>query len=156
MAEQIPLTIRRWLVQLGKLTATSISSDEAADFVDTNEPMLAIHFPPAAFTLLSLEHVAAQCKFLPTYGEITERLGEWWRHQRPQPAITYEPPKVAKIHTAEERAHASWAASQAISAIRSTAQPVEERRPPKPRYLTHDQLVRAYRAAGVDYPKRSA
>ena len=156
MAEQIPLDPRRWLIQLGKLTATRISTDEAADFVDTMLPMLKMRFPAAAFTLLSLEHVAAQCKYLPTFGEIVGHLSEWWHQFRRLPALPYEPPKVAQIHSAEERAHASWAASQAIAAIRSTAQPVEDRRPPTPRYLSREDLVRAYRAAGVEPPKRSA
>jgi len=157
MADYLTLPTRRWLIQLGKLTATNISSDEASDYIDATLPMLEMRFPPAAFTLESLEHVAAQCKYLPTYGEIREHLSDWWRQRRPnQPAVRYDPPPPPQPHTAEERAHASWAASQAIAAIRSAAQPPEERRPPAPRHLTQEQLTQAYRAAGIDAPKRSA
>jgi hypothetical protein len=157
MADQFPLSIRRWLIQLGKLTSTRISADEAADYVEANEPMLAIHFPPAAFTLLSLEHVASQCKFLPTYGEITEYLGQWWRQHRPsQPAIERQPREATRERTPEEKAQAAWVASQAIAALRSVAQPVEDRSPPTPRYLTQEQLARAYREAGVKSPGQAA
>ena len=156
MAEQLPMPIRRWIIQLGKLSATNISSDEAADYVQAIEPMLAIHFPPAAFTLDSLESVASECKYLPTYGEICQHLGAWWQYRKPRPAaISREPARRAEP-TAEERAHVAWAANQAAADLRSVAQPVEERRRPTPRHLTQEQLVRAYKAAGVEPPKRSA
>lgn len=151
MPEQITIPIRQWLIRLGRASGGRISTDEAADYVDGIEPLLVTHWPPAAFTFASLEHVASQCKYLPSYGEITEHLGDWWRRNRRPLAIAYEPPRQPEIHSAEERAHVSWAAAQAVAAIRSTAQPVEDRRP-KPRHLTPEQLI----AAGFRRPAKHA
>jgi hypothetical protein len=66
--------VRQWLVRLGRFTVSSISSDEAAAFVADMAPMLAERFSDASFTPRSLEHVAAECKYLPTYGEIVAHL----------------------------------------------------------------------------------
>ena len=84
MVEHMPIAIQRWLILLGKTFAGRISAEEASQFIETMEPLLAWRFPPAAFNFASLEHVAAACKFLPAYGEIVAPLSEWWEANQPR------------------------------------------------------------------------
>ena len=77
--------VQRWLVRLGRLTAASVSEAGAIEFVELMAPLLAMRFPDEAFSVHSLEHVAAQSKFLPVYGEIVDRLHDWQRQQPRQP-----------------------------------------------------------------------
>lgn len=83
MADQI--IVRRWLISLGQLTLAKGAPDDAEDFVNTIAPMLAMRFPDEIFGVVSLEYVAAECKFLPTYGELVALLRDW-RRQLPAPS----------------------------------------------------------------------
>jgi hypothetical protein len=83
MADQI--IARRWLIDLGRLTLAKGTPDDADDFIETMAPMLAMRFPNEIFTAVSLEYVAAECKFLPTYGELVALLRDWKR-QLPAPS----------------------------------------------------------------------
>jgi hypothetical protein len=151
MADQ--LIVRRWLLDLGRLTAARSSHDEAADFIETSTPMLAMRFQNEAFNPASLEHVAAECKYLPTYGELVPLLREWWRQHRPQPVALPAPPVRGRGEpTAEEIAHVTWVAAQARAALRSDAQPIGDRRP-RVHYLTTEQLAQAYRTANIVPPR---
>jgi hypothetical protein len=76
--------VEQWLVALGRVTAVRITAQDAADFVDKFATMLAGRFPDETFTPRSVEHVAAECKYLPTYGEIVALL-------RSLPAETPQP-----------------------------------------------------------------
>lgn len=66
--------VEQWLVALGRVTAARLTPEAAADFVDKFATMLAGRFPDETFTPRSVEHVAAECRFLPTYGEIVAHL----------------------------------------------------------------------------------
>jgi len=83
MADQI--IVRRWLISLGQLTLAKGTPEDADDFVDTMAPMLAIRFPDETFGVVSLEYVAAECRYLPTYGELVALLRDWKR-QLPAPS----------------------------------------------------------------------
>jgi hypothetical protein len=63
-----------WLIDLGRLTSARITAEDAMEFVDRYAPLLAQRFSDSAFSRASAEHVAAECKFLPTYGEIVALL----------------------------------------------------------------------------------
>ena len=82
MADQIH--IRRWLIAIGKLNVAKTDRADAIDFVDTATPMLAARFSDEMFTVASLEFVTAECRYLPTYGEIVALLRDW-RRQLPEP-----------------------------------------------------------------------
>jgi len=71
------LTVRQWLIALGRLTVARMASDEVADYLNELSPMLADRFPDAMFTKASLEHVAAESAYLPVYGEIVARLRDF-------------------------------------------------------------------------------
>lgn len=89
--------VRRWLGQLGRLVSASMSPAEAADYLDAFTPMLAMRFDDGAFTPTSLEHIAAQCRYLPAYGELAPLLSAWRREQREYDRIAIEyagPPAV--------------------------------------------------------------
>jgi hypothetical protein len=103
-------------------------------------PMLTQRFPDAAFTAESLEHVARHAvKGFPTYGELAEWLGEWWKERRP-PLTALAPPDIPPRRpdaTDEERAYVSARVAEItaqLSASRATA--VGERPAPTARPLS--------------------
>jgi len=150
MADQ--LVVRRWLIDLGKLSAARLSHDEAADFIDTSTPILAMRFPNDAFNVVSLEAVASECKYLPTYGELVPLLSAWWRQNRPHHPALPPPPIPARTPPTEDEIEAVHArVVETVALLRSSIQPLADR-PSGPRYLSREQLARAYREAGVVAP----
>jgi hypothetical protein len=136
--------VREWCQSLGVLTAISISREEAEMKLSAYVPMLMQDFPDAAFTTESLRVVARQCvEGFPPYPVLAERLSSWWRENRPRPPALPPPPPIRQRDepTPEERDHVARVAAEAIAALRSSAQPIEDRRP-QPRYLTLEQLDR--------------
>ena len=94
--------VREWLVSLGVLSVVSISRQEAEMKLGAFVPMLMGRFPDAAFTAASLEHVAAKArKGFPTYGELADWLGEWWRDNRPMPTGITGPDAQTPIQARE-------------------------------------------------------
>lgn len=72
-------------------------------------------FPDAAFTPASCEHIASQCKRVPSYGELREKLGAWWnQHMPPPPPAPI--PRIAFADDPERQAanRASWDDAAAI------------------------------------------
>jgi hypothetical protein len=137
--------VRQWCVSLGVLTAVSVASEDADLKIAAYVPLLADRFPAGAFTSRSLEHVAARAvKGFPTYGELTQWLAEWWRdHRPPYTALAAPPPQPIRQReepTPEEIAHVERVVAETIAFLRAGTQPVEERRPPKPSYMTPEQL----------------
>jgi hypothetical protein len=135
-------TVREWLTSLGILAAVSLPREEAQMRLAAFLPLLMDRFPDAAFTTSSLEHIAALAvKGFPTYGELAAWLADWWRANRPAPPALPAPPPIRQRDepTPEEIAHVSRVAAETIAALRSSAQPIEDRRP-VPRYLTPEQL----------------
>jgi hypothetical protein len=151
MADQF--VARRWLIDLGRLTAIRSNPDDAVDFVEAMAPMLAMRFPDEAFTAASLEAVAAECKYLPTYGELVGYLHAWWRDHRPRPRALPSPPiRQRDEPTHEEREHVTRVTAETLAALQSSAQPIGDRRPVAC-YLSRKQLVEAYQRAGVRAPQ---
>jgi hypothetical protein len=77
---------QRWLIRLGRITAAKLDEIDAAEFVEDIAPLLAMRFQNESLTNISLEYVAAECRFLPTYGELVAHLRDW---QRQLPAPSY-------------------------------------------------------------------
>jgi len=147
---------RRWLIDLGKLTAARSSHDEAADFVASSAPMLALRFPNEAFNIRSLEAVAAECKYIPTYGELVALLRAWWQAHRPAPPALAPPPiRQRGEPTPDEIQHVTRVVEDTIAALRSAVQPPEDHRPVA-RCLSREQLNRAYQRSGVQGPQTPA
>lgn len=85
--------VREWCQSLGVLSAVSTSRAEAEMKLAAYVPLLVREFPDAAFTTDSLAHVARRAvKGFPTYGEICQWLGEWWRDRKPLPLALPPPP----------------------------------------------------------------
>jgi hypothetical protein len=149
---------RQWLVTLGRLTTARLTTDEAADFVAVVAPALASRFTDAALTFASAEAVAANCKHLPSYGEIVPLLRHWWRENRPQPPALPPPPiRVRGEPSDDEREHASRTVEDVVAWLRSNAQPPDEyRNKPASRHLSRAELNEAYRRAGVKGPAVNA
>lgn len=99
--------VAKWLMRLGRAVSAAIGDEQAQRWFETIAPMLAGRFPDGAFTLASLEHVAAACPYLPAYAKLVEHLGEWWRdNQPPAPAAIAGPPGTPRL-SAEDRVHAT-------------------------------------------------
>lgn len=69
--------VRDWLKALGTLCAGALTIDEAVARVAGYAPMLAAKFKSDAFDLRSLDAVAVQSKFFPSYAEVVGRLQTW-------------------------------------------------------------------------------
>ena len=78
--------IADWLAALGTLTAAGMTAKDAQAKIAAYSPMLRGKYPPSAFTMDSLEAVAAGLKFFPSYGELCDRLTAYWRENRPKAA----------------------------------------------------------------------
>jgi hypothetical protein len=136
--------VRKWCQSLGVLSAVSISRTEAEMKLAAYVPLLVQRFPDAAFTLESLEAVAAQCaKGFPTYPELAGYLSAHWRSSRPALALPPPPPVRERREdpTPEEIAHVEASVRDTIAALRSTMQPIDDRRPTA-RHLSPELLDR--------------
>jgi hypothetical protein len=74
-------------------------------------------FPDGAFTVQSLEHVARSFRREPSYAELCETLGAWWKdHRPPSPALQLEGPDgPAETLDEETMAHVSaWLRRRAM------------------------------------------
>src|SRR6185312_6042880 len=68
-------------------------------------PLLA-DLPDGAFTLKSLEHVARECRRMPSYGELRSALSAWWIDNRPEMPAIEGPPGQGSHAFWEGRANA--------------------------------------------------
>lgn len=144
--------VREWTIALGILTAGNMTRADAEMKLRAYVPLLQDNFPPAAFTQDSLHHVARQCKWFPSYAEVVEHLGSWWKEHRP-PLRALPPPDIPPPRppaTPEEIEYVHARVAEVIAALRTSAidrdtqgRPLDiETGPlaPRPRYLTPEQL----------------
>jgi len=102
--------ISAWLTDLANLTAGNASMREIKPRIGGIASMLSDNFPTGAFTRNSLEHVARQCSFFPSYGELCNALAPWWKdHQPPHRAIAADQPATVKQREIEREVAESWA-----------------------------------------------
>ena len=150
----------QWLSMLAKLTSPMESSAAAQAFA-AYVPMLQ-QFPPEAFTIASLEHVAANCRHgVPTYADLREHLSAWWRDNRPRPTALAAPlPEPRGAPTDEERAYVRNLVTNLTAELHANYAEVYSRaekpqgapyKPAPP--LTREQLAEHYKRAGVPGPK---
>jgi hypothetical protein len=137
--------VRQWCQSLGVLSAISITRHEAEMKLSAFVPLLVKRFPDACFTTASLEYVAARAvKGFPTYGELAQWLADWWRETRPPlPALPPPPPiRQRDEPTPEEIAYVERIVAACVADLRSSAQPLADRRPPGARHLSPAMLDR--------------
>jgi hypothetical protein len=80
-----PIAPRKWLSQLGMLTAgATLSEADAQTKILSYLTLLMDEFPPAAFNQASLNHVAKACKFFPSYAEVAQHLSAWHGERKKQ------------------------------------------------------------------------
>lgn len=99
--------VDKWLRSLGVLCAGTMTADEARTRCAAYSGMIAAEFPVAAFTLKSLEAVARECRFFPSYGELVDHLGKFWRDHKP-PVLALASSSQRESFTASD---ASWLAT---------------------------------------------
>jgi hypothetical protein len=137
-------TVRDWLTALGVLTADTGSRAEADMKLRAYVPLLQDAFPAAAFTQASLQFVAEQCRYFPTYADVVLHLRTHWRATRPTPVALPPPAPIRQRPppTPDEIAHVERVTAETVAALRSSAQPVVEYRHPGPRYASPAELDR--------------
>src|SRR5215472_9384616 len=79
--------IAGWLNDLATITAGTAPLADAKAKIAALSALLIDEFPEAAFCKQSLVHVAASCKFFPTFSELRDALTAWWRENKPTKAI---------------------------------------------------------------------
>lgn len=148
--------IRDWLKALAALIAPSMSGEEITARISALTPHLAAEYPPDAFCRASLTHTARLCRFFPNFAECCEALSPWWREHRPLPPLVAPPPIRQRTEpTPEEREHVAHLTAETIAALRSTAQPPEQRRFGA-NCLSRDQLAAAYQREHLRSPRVDA
>lgn len=80
-----------WLTDLANLTAGSAPLADSKTKIAALALILAGDYPGIAFNRHSLSAVARQCRFFPSYAELCEHLGAWWRDHRPTPVAIASP-----------------------------------------------------------------
>jgi hypothetical protein len=136
-------TVREWTIALGILTSGNMTRADAEMKLRAYVPLLQDNFPAAAFTQASLHHVAAQCKWFPSYGEVVEHLRAWWNPRRPLPPAL--PPQAAAPSrpepTPEELARIRALVEDMTARVRANADETVAGAPGfGPRYLSPGQL----------------
>lgn len=101
-------TVRDWLKALGALTAAVMTNNEAKARVSAIATLLANEFPTAAFCPASLAHVARECRHFPTYAELCDLLGPWWKQHRPEPTMIETDTWQERQQRAEDERAGSW------------------------------------------------
>jgi hypothetical protein len=153
----------QWFAMLAKLTSPMESSAAAQAFA-AYAPMLA-SFPDDAFTIASLEHVAANCRHgVPTYADLREHLAAWWRDNRPRPTAILgrdtSIPEPRTEPTDAERAYVRSLVANLTAELHANHAEVYNRaekpqgapyKPAPP--LTREQLAEHYKRAGISGPK---
>lgn len=144
-------TVRKWTIALGVLTAGNMTRADAEMKLRAYVPLLQDQFPAGAFTPASLHHVAAQCKWFPSYAEVIEHLRGWWREHRPYVALPPpSPPPPRPDPTPEEMEAVSRTVREVTAALHTSAilkdttgRSLDEApRRPQPRHLPPDVLDR--------------
>ncbi len=145
-------TVREWTIALGILTAGQMTRADAEMKLRAYVPLLQDNFPAGAFTQDSLHHVAAQCKWFPSYAEVIEHLRGWWREHRPAPPALSPPPPPPPRRpdpTPEEVAHVTALVREVTAALRASAASCDDQalhldvataHRPRTAYLTPAQL----------------
>jgi len=102
-------TTSAWLTDLANLTAGRAMMDEIKPRIGAMAAALAAEFPEPAFCHASLLHVARKCKFFPSYAELVDTLGPWWKEHRPTPPqIASDQPATIRQREIERDARESW------------------------------------------------
>lgn len=140
-------TVREWTIALGVLTGDGkMTADDAELKLKAYVPLLLESFQPAAFTQSSLHHVAAACKWFPSYAEVVIHLRTWWRENRPianaLPAPAASAPEPERPPpTDEERAYVRRCVQEIVANMRSPfAEPAAAAPRPMALHLTPAQL----------------
>jgi hypothetical protein len=165
-----PSTARRdlhnitgWLADLANMTAGTSPLADAKAKIASLASGLVEEYPPAAFTRGSLLHVARQCKFMPSYAELTTHLTAWWNDNRPVlPALPapYEHVETAPRTkpTTNELESLADILDRNDAFLHAKYDAIYNRNPKQsaalePRVLNRALLADAYRAAGIPGPK---
>jgi len=135
-------TVREWTIALGILTSGKMTRADAEMKLRAYVPLLQDNFPAAAFTQASLHHVAAQCKWFPSYGEVVEHLRAWWTPRRPLPPALPPPdrPPPRPEPTSEELARIRALVEEVTARVRANADETVAGGSYGARYLSAGQL----------------
>lgn len=135
-----------WLNDLSRFTSNNPADGELARRITDYAAMLVEAFDDdAAFTHQSLKHVIGQCRFFPSYAELSQTLGAWWKDNRPPvPALPPPaPPPPPPPRTPEELA----AVAELVRQFKANVTMPEEAAPPS-WWLTYDHKTAGHLSDG--------
>jgi len=157
--------VRDWLKALATLTQANMAKDELVGKLGAYVPMLLQRFgSTAAFCPDSLEHVASQCKFFPTYAELCDALVPWWREHRPMPPLiaakeATPPSEPPSPRHPNELQHVASVVARVIGELKQEETEkaayyakANNALPATRREMTRAELTEAYKRAGVKGP----
>jgi hypothetical protein len=109
MPDKVTL-IREWLVALAVLCRTNVGKEELAATLNAYAPMLAARYSLGAFSQASLDAVATQCSYFPSYAELCGALSPWWQEHRDTEAlqIASDQPATVRQREIDQAVRDSW------------------------------------------------
>lgn len=149
--------VSSWLTDLFRFTTNNPPPAELAARITAYASFLAENFhDDGAFCRASLDHVAGQCRFFPSYAEVNRSLGVWWKEHRPQLAAL-PPPAPPPRQEPTEEAHAYVA--DVVRKLRAELgfpedampdQPIPAAGQSKPGHLSDGHLIATYEKLAAD------
>lgn len=92
MTRDHALVVAQWLTDLLMLTrGASNDAEEVKRKMKAMIIILAKDFPSAAFSSQSLQAIATQFKFMPSYSELSAALTVWWKDSQPKEVVFDDP-----------------------------------------------------------------
>lgn len=138
-----------WLLDLSKLTAGNTPLEDLATRVSAMTSVVADTFPDArCFTRKSLEHIAKQSSFFPSFATLHTQLAAWWGVHRPRSFVPPAELESANLSSADRMAVIVWLHRQAANDLpahemRMRLAVLRRHNPGGYRWLTSNNLVAA-------------
>lgn len=104
--------IRKWLQGLADCTAAG-SEPVTVARIATMAEMLAMDFPPAAFTSAALHHCTQGQRFFPALDDLRRALHAWWDPRRPAAGLAIAGPALPNLDPMDRSWLTFWHRRQA-------------------------------------------
>lgn len=137
---------QEWLAMLAKLVSPA-DPVKAGNALLAYRPFLA-DVPDQAFTSASLEHVAMQPRRLhiPDLSEVKGPLNQWWRDNRPRPALLAAPERPVEREADSLTPEQRKAIQDGFRTLLAGMAPAEPKGPHTRAHVIHPEVLAKLRA----------